>query len=91
MRTALTFCAFSLCLGACASNPAPRHVTSDVVVPAPVACRPNIEPSPIWPDTDEALIAGPDLFARVRLLLAGRLLRMARERELLAALEGCRG
>lgn len=54
------------------------------------ACAPELAPEPAWPDTDAALRAAPDLFERVRLLAAGRLLRIARGREVEAALAACR-
>lgn len=78
-----------LAMAACAST-RPKPIQS-VATPVPVACRPSLAPEPDWPDTDAALRAAPDLFERVRLLAAGRLLRIARDRELTAALEGCRG
>lgn len=71
--------------------PEPRIVTVEIPVPTPVQCRPNIGPEPDYPDTDAALAAAPNLFERVKLIVAGRLMRIARERELNAALRECRG
>ena len=77
-----------LTAGACATRPvAPAPSTIAVPVAAPCAAEPP--PAPDYPDTDAALKAAPDLFARVRLLVAGRLMRIAHERELQAALTGC--
>ncbi len=80
-------------LSGCASVPAeapPVHLRT-VEIPTPVRCRPQLGPEPDYPDTDAALRAAPDLFARVRLLLAGRVLRIARDKEKSAALAGCAG
>ena len=79
--------ALAACAGAPGGGPAVRTVT----LPTPIACRADVGAPPGYPDTDGALRAAPDLFARVRLLAAGRLLRMVRERELMAALDGCAG
>ncbi|MDR3507603.1 MAG: hypothetical protein P4L64_06860 [Caulobacteraceae bacterium] len=82
----------SLALGACATAPPDRAVAVRTVeVPVAVRCQPNLGPEPAYPDTDEALKAAPDLFARVRLLLAGRLMRMGRDAEKSAALQACAG
>lgn len=82
----------ALILGGCASTPAPPRIeTRTVEIPTPVRCRPDLGPAPDYPDTDAALQAAPDLFARVRLLLAGRLLRIARAQQTEAALEACAG
>jgi hypothetical protein len=81
-----------LALAACATTPpAPRIVTKTVEVAVPVACKPAIGPAPTYPDTDAALKAAPDVYRRVRLLVAGRLERIAREAELTAALGACEG
>lgn len=76
-----------LVLGACASR---RDLPPRIVeVPVAVPCRTTLGVEPEWPDSDRALRSAPDLFSRVQLLAAGRLLRMARLRELSAALKGC--
>jgi hypothetical protein len=78
-------------LGACATSPGGRGAPRAVNLPTPIACRADIGPQPDYPDTDDALRAAADLFERVRLLAAGRLMRMARERDLTAALGACEG
>ncbi|HYE38243.1 hypothetical protein [Methylocaldum sp.] len=77
-----------LTAGMCASTP--RIEVREVQVPVPVPCAVDPGPDPVYADTDEALRQAPDLFGRAQLLVAGRLQRMARERELKAANEGCR-
>ena len=80
----------ALALAGCATTtPEPVIRTVQVSVPVPVACVPKLSPPPAYADTDEALRAAPDLFSRVRLLVAGRLQRIAREGELTAAIKGC--
>lgn len=78
-----------LCCAACASGRATEVRVRDVPVPVVVTCQSPIGPAPEMPDTDQALKAAPDLFIRVKLLVAGRLMRIARQRELEAALRGC--
>lgn len=79
-------------LSACATTPpAPQIVTKTVQVAVPVACKPAIGAEPAYPDTDAALKAAPDIYQRVKLLVAGRLLRVAREAELTAAMNACEG
>jgi hypothetical protein len=78
-------------LSACASAPDVAPSNRTVEIPVPVRCESGLGPEPAWPDTDQALRSAPDLFARVQLLAAGRLLRMARDRELSAALKACEG
>ncbi len=86
-------CLFAgLILGGCASTPSePRIETRTVEIPTPVRCHPDLGAPPDYPDTDAALQAAPDLFARVRLLLAGRLMRIARDQQTQAALQACAG
>jgi hypothetical protein len=84
--------ALTLCLAACASAPPPAPVQIQTVqAPTPVTCAPTVGAAPAYPDTDAALRSAPNLFSRVRLLVAGRRLRMAREGELSAALSACAG
>jgi hypothetical protein len=80
---------FGLACAACASSTG--RVTSIREVPTPLiaTCHPSIAAAEPFPDSDEALRAAPNLFGRVRLLVAGRLLRIARQRELEAALRAC--
>jgi hypothetical protein len=67
---------------ACATHPAePILKTVEVKVPVAVSCPDKRAPAPTYPDTAEALAAAPDLFERVKLLLAGRTLRAERLKE----------
>lgn len=96
MKRILAAAAACLLLAGCGATaalppPEPRIVTVEIPVPTPVQCRPNIGPEPVYPDTDAAIAAAPDLFERVKLIVAGRLMRIAREVELNAALRECRG
>ncbi len=83
----------AMLLAACASTTPsePTVQVRTVDVPIAVRCRPDLGPEPNYPDTDAALKAAPDLFSRVRLLLAGRLMRIARDGEKSAALQACAG
>jgi len=78
-------------LAACATAPVGRAAPRTVDLPTPIACRADVGPPPVYPDTDDTLRAAADLFERVKLLAAGRLMRMARERDLTAALGACSG
>jgi hypothetical protein len=86
----------ALALAGC-STPAPpepiiRTVEVQVLVDDPACAREavaRLNPAPAYPDADEALRAAPNLFERVKLLLAGRLLRAAREAAITDALEAC--
>jgi hypothetical protein len=81
MRGVLSILALTL-LAACATRPAePILKTVEVKVPVPVTCPDRRAPQPAYPDTAEALAAAPDLFERVKLLLAGRGLREERLKE----------
>lgn len=83
----------SITLSACAATApvTPQVVTREVQIPVAVKCHPDIGPEPSYPDTDAALKAAPDLYTKVADLVAGRLLRIAREAQLNAALSGCAG
>ena len=67
---------------ACAGRdrPEPQIRTVDVQVPVTQPCDAagRIGAAPDYPDSDEALRGAPTLFDQVRILLAGRLLRIAR-------------
>lgn len=63
--------------------------TVRVEVPVPVPCAAPVGPRPDYPDGDDAVRAAPDLLERVKLLLAGREMRRAREAELEAAVGAC--
>lgn len=98
MKGCTTAPALALCLtvAACASGPAlpppePIIRTVEIKVPVQVPC-PALEKlgaEPIYPDTDAALKAAANLFERVKLLMAGRVLRMARGAAVAAALASC--
>jgi hypothetical protein len=66
-------------------------ITKEVDRAVPVKCMPDLPPEPAYPDTAMAVTAAPDIFERVKLLLAGRVLRTQREQELTKALDACRG
>ena len=88
LKTAVC-CAAALSLTGCAAVRDGTPSVREVAVAVPIACKPPLGPTPTFPDTDAALRAAPRLFARVQLLVAGRLLRSARLRELGAALDAC--
>jgi hypothetical protein len=88
LRTAVGIVSMLVVAG-CASVQNGRPLVRDVDIVTPVPCEPAIGPGPAFPDSDEALRAAPNLFSRVQLLVAGRLLRVARQRELEAALSAC--
>ena len=80
-----------LALVGCAHNSEPTVRTVEVLVPvrAPCTATPPVEPE--WADTDQALRDAPDHVARVRLLLIGRLQRIAHDQELHAYASACSG
>lgn len=79
-------------LAACSGTPKPAPepviVTQRVEVPVSVPCVVHM-PIPEYVDTDAALAAAPDIFALVKLLLAGREQRAQIDREQAAAASGC--
>lgn len=89
--------AAALGLAACEHTQAPSEPiirTVEVRVPYddPACAREAVAElgdNPAYPDTDAALREAPNLFERVKLLLAGRELRAAREAALSAAIEEC--
>ncbi|WEK38666.1 MAG: hypothetical protein P0Y50_08880 [Candidatus Brevundimonas colombiensis] len=82
-----------LMLTACATRPAPEPVvrTVDVLVPIATPCRVSVGPAPDYVDSDEALRTAADIFEAMKLRIAGRDQRQAREAVLQAALDGCAG
>ena len=80
-------------LTSCASTPppTPRIQTVEVKVAVPVECEAltRLGPEPDYPDSDAELKAAPDLFERVKLLLQGRYLRLARLAQYEAARASC--
>jgi hypothetical protein len=77
--------------GSCATTSEFPTPSRTVEVPVAIECAAAIPAEPAWPDTAAALQAAPDLFERVKLLLAGRALRTAYALQLQAALAGCVG
>ncbi len=64
-------------------------VIQRVEVPVHVPCNPDIGPEPDYPDTDAAIRAAPNIFVRAQLLMAGRVMRIARDVEKTVALAKC--
>lgn len=84
----------ALALAGCAHTPEAEIRTVEVKVPVddPACAREAVArlgAAPAYPDTPEAIRAALNLFERVKLLLAGRELRIAREAALKDALEAC--
>lgn len=80
-----------LVLGGCAAaQPEPIIRTVEVRVPVPVACVVDV-PEPVYSDSREALRAAPNVFERVKLLLAGREERAAHDETERAARRACGG
>lgn len=84
----------ALALAGCAHTPEPEIRTVEVKVPVddPACAREAVArlgDAPAYPDTPEAIRAAPNLFERVKLILAGRELRIAREAAITDALEAC--
>ena len=84
----------ALMLSACATvpkQPEPIIKTVEVQVPHPVPCPAlqKLGPEPAYPDTDAALKAAPNIFVRVQLLMAGRVLRITRLAAVNDALAEC--
>lgn len=77
----------------CSATPPPEPIvrTVEVKVPVPQPCKAlgELGAEPVYPDSDAALVAAPDLFERVKLLLQGRLLRQARLTQYQAAGASC--
>jgi hypothetical protein len=82
-------------LAACASTghapPEPIIRTVEVKVPVvqPCPALQQLGPAPVYPDSDAAIAAAGDIFEQVKLILAGRALRIAREIATLNAMEAC--
>lgn len=81
----------ALALAGCATTSEPKIITKVVEVPVATPCAVTVPPAPAYPDTDEAIRAAPNIFEKTKLIVAGRLMRIAHERELRAALIGCTG
>ena len=85
-----------LALAACSTTSTERPEaeirTVEIKVPVVQPC-PALEalgPSPDYPDSDAALAAATNLYERVKLLVAGRLLRITREANMAAIVQACR-
>lgn len=89
MKTGVLIIAVLLAGCAAAAPPEPVVKTVTVNVPVTVPCKKDIGPEPQYADTDAALRAAPNLYERVRLLVAGRLQRIQREADRIAAYSGC--
>ena len=83
--------AIFMMLAACAHKPLPSVEYRTVTVAVPVRCAPKLGPEPDYPDTDAKLKAATDDFDWVKRLVAGRLMRIARDAEKSAALAACAG
>lgn len=80
-----------LTAGSCATTREPEVRTVEVRVPVPVTCVPKgLGPAPVYPDTDEAVLASPGPGDLLHLLAAGRLLRKQRSAEVEPVIETCR-
>lgn len=87
-----------IALVACATPAPPEPIVRTVEVRVPYddpacirAAQERLGPSPNYPDTDQALAAAETVFRGVQLLQAGRVLRIAREAALTAAIAACGG
>lgn len=77
--------------GCAKADPQPVIVTKIVDRPVAVSCVPEgYSKRPAYVDSPEALKAAPDAAARLQLLIAGRIQRMARELSNDAVIDGCR-
>jgi hypothetical protein len=96
MKRIALLCIAAIALCGCASGPSvpqePAVQIKTVDVPVPVNCDPSAKlgPAPTYPDTDSALASVPDVFTGVKLLKAGRRLRIARLAADQQALDSCR-
>jgi hypothetical protein len=93
MKTlALLAAAAALGLAGCGTAgkpmPDPTIQTKAVNMTVAVRCDPDVGPAPDYPDTDAALKT-PDDLQWGKLMIAGRILRIAREAQLSAALAAC--
>ena len=93
MRRALPLLVLALSTAACAGRdrPEPEIRTVEVQVPVAQPCdaATRLGAPPDYPDSEEALVSASTLFDQLRLLLAGRLLRIARGEALERAVESC--
>lgn len=93
----ITIIAACMAVAACGGRvPPPEPIIRTVEIKVPVddpkCAREAVErlgEAPAYPDTGEAIRSAADLFERVKLLLAARELRIAREVALANALKAC--
>lgn len=91
MRSTIVIAA--LCLSACTTQqkPVPEIVPRDVSVAVRATCVPADFPTePDYPDTDDALLAAPNMAGRYALAIAGREKRKARQAASETVIAGCR-
>lgn len=88
---AILLCGLIVAIGGCASQPRPEPIVQPVPVSIPVSvpCPAIVAAAQAYPDSEGALRSADGIYNRVRLLMAGRLLRIIREEELTTALEVC--
>lgn len=84
----------ALALTGCARTVEPEIRTIEVKVPVddPACAREAVDrlgAAPAYPDTPEAILTASNIFERVKLILAARELRIAREAALADALKAC--
>lgn len=90
MTRALILAFAAALLASCANKPEPVINPVPYNVPVPVPCIPdNLLPPPVYPDTDTALRAAPELADFLKLLYAGRQLRDKRLEALESVVEKC--
>lgn len=82
----------ALALAGCGTTKPPEPIirTVEVRVPVPVPCVIDVL-EPVYSDTPEALRAAPDIFERVKLLMAGRMERAEFDNIERAARQACSG
>lgn len=78
-------------LAGCATAPEPRIEIRTVEVPVAVRCAVTVPAEPAYGDDKASIDAADGIFAKLKLLLAGRELREAYKNEVKAALIGCTG
>lgn len=89
--TRLVLLPLIILVSACSHKPEPIVRTVTVKVPVAIECVPaTLDPTPSYPDTDEALRSAYDAAERYALVAAGRLLRDARLAELEGVVLACR-
>lgn len=85
---AALFFLFAAMAGCAHTSPRPVEYRETKVVVAQ-RCSPNLGPEPDYPDTDAKLKVATDDFDWVKRLVAGRIMRIARDAQKTAALATC--